>query len=100
MNRRLAVRIAISVATLALIAVAGVYGYNLGVARGLADAGRFAAAAPAGAPVFYPYPYYHPFVFFPFFPLLFLLFFLFVARAVFWRGGWRGCRGEVRPDRG
>jgi len=77
-------------------ALAGVafYSYNLGVAQGVAQgvAERVAAAPGAtGVPVvIWPRPWGFGFGFFPFFPFLFILFWFFVARALFWRGVWRG----------
>ena len=83
----------IGLVVLAMLAAVGVYTYNLGVAQGLAESGRFAVAPGAGAPVvaFWPRPW--GFGFFPFFPLLFVLFWFIVLRGLFWRGGrWaRGC---------
>ena len=70
---------------------AGIYGYNIGVAHGIAQsaalAQRAAAAAPGAAPVvFYPRPWGFGFGFFPFAPLFFILFWILIARALFWRG--------------
>src|SRR4051794_21865299 len=75
----------------AALAGFGFYAYNLGVAHGVAEAGRIAAPA-GGAPVVMMWrPWGFGFGFFPFFPLLFFfLIWLFAARALFWRGGWRG----------
>ena len=70
----------------------GFYSYNMGVARGVAEAGQIAAPS-GGTPVFvmWPRPWGFGFGFFPFFPLIFfVLFWLFASRVLFWRGGWRG----------
>jgi hypothetical protein len=100
---------------IALLAIVGGYGYQLGVARGIAESARFAAPA-AGVPVvgWWPHPWgfgfgFFPF-FFPFFPLLFILFWFVVIRGLFWRrrswyGYGGGCGGYRRgfvaedPDR-
>jgi hypothetical protein len=71
----------------------GYYVYNLGLAQGVAEAGRISAAPSGTAPVVVMWPRPWGFGFFSFFPLLFfLLIWLFAARALFWRGGWRGRR--------
>jgi hypothetical protein len=76
-----------------MLASVGGFTYNLGVAHGLAESGRFAVAAGTGAPpvVFWPRPW--GFGFFPVFPFFFVLFWFAVLRGLFWRGGWggRGC---------
>jgi len=72
-----------------LLVGAGMYGYNLGVARGVAEASRVVAAPGSGVPLiaWYPRPWgFGFFPFFPVFPLLFILFGFFVLRALFWRG--------------
>jgi hypothetical protein len=82
------------VAVLAMVMLAGVgfYSYNLGVAHGIAESGRIAAAPVAGGVptvVYWPHPW--GFGFFPFFPLLFFFLFFFVLRGLFWRAGcWGG----------
>jgi len=85
---------------LALFVGAGVYVYDLGVARGLMQGAQSVAAAPgAAAPAVPVVPYwaYYPrpwgFGFFPFFPLLFILFAFIALRGLFWRRRWygRGC---------
>jgi hypothetical protein len=92
-NRHVFRAVLLAVAIVGALTAAGFYGYNLGVARGLAESpAAFAApAAAGGAPIFvYPRPWGYGFGFFPFFPLLFIFFWIFVARALFWRGGrWR-----------
>ncbi len=92
----------IGLGAIALLAVVGVYAYNIGVAHGLAESGRFAVAPGAGVPVgpWWPRPWgFGFFPFFPVFPLLFLLFAFVIARALFWRGAWhgRGYCGGVPP---
>ena len=77
-----------------IVALAGVgfYGYNLGLANGVAESTRIVAAPGGAAPtvVIWPRPWGFGFGFFPFFPLLFILFWIFVLRGIFWRGaGWR-----------
>jgi hypothetical protein len=80
-----------------LLLVTGVaaYGYNAGVANGLAQAGGTAAAAPA----FAPHVFFGPLLFFGFFgfllKLLFIGFLIRLALGFFWhgRGGpWGGRR--------
>jgi hypothetical protein len=82
-----------------MLAVIGVYAYNLGVAQGIAESGRLAAAPGAAAPVVvWGRPW--GFGFFPIFPLLFLVFWFVVLRGLLWRGRWygRGCGyGGVPP---
>src|SRR5437773_4263930 len=102
MGYRIAGRIAAALVLVAALAGAGMYGYNLGVMRGLADSARFVAAPAAGAPVvmIWPHPWGYGFGFFPIFPLFFLFLFGFVAlRALFWRRArWdRGCGGGWTP---
>jgi hypothetical protein len=107
MNRRLGLLVGVSLVAIMLGVGAGMYGYNLGVARGIAESSRLVAAPGtpgAGAPViaYWPYPWALGFGFFPFFPvfpLFFILFWFFIARALFWRGGCYG-RREAHPDRG
>jgi hypothetical protein len=71
---------------LALLALAGVYLYDLGVARGLAEGG---GAAPV---LLWRRPW--GFGFFPLFPFLILLWI--ALRGFFWRGPWSG-RGWYGP---
>jgi len=82
----------VGIAVVALLALVGVYAYNVGVAHGLAEGGRIAAAPGAAAPIvaWYPRPWGFGFGFFPFFPLLFILFWFVVLRGLFWRGRWHG----------
>ena len=78
---------------LAGLTFVGVSAYQLGVARGLAEA-QFAGAPAAGVPVMvWPHPWgfgFGFFPFFPFFPLLFILFWVFALRGLFWRRAWYG----------
>ena len=82
---------------LAMIALVGVFTYNLGVAQGVAQ-GAPAIAAPAPGAVA-PMVYYYPrhwgwgFGFFPFAPLLFFILFFGVMRRLWWGPRWhrRGC---------
>ena len=106
MRGRTALQVILALLTLALVAGVGAYTYNLGVARGIAEAGRVVSAPSGSVPVvaFWPRPWGFGFGFFPFFPLLFILFWFFVVRALFWRGPWGrggwgyGCRyGGVPP---
>jgi hypothetical protein len=103
----------IGLAMLGLFVGAGVYVYDLGVARGIMQGAQTVAAAPgaAAAPVvpYAPYWAYYPrpwgFGFFPFFPLLFVVFAFIALRGLFWRRRWygygRGCgygRGRYGYD--
>jgi len=89
MSNRFGWRLVAGLLVIAALAGFGYYAYNLGVAQGVAEAGRI--AAPSGsAPVVV---MWRPlgFGFFPLFPLLFILFWFFLARGLFWRGAaWRG----------
>jgi hypothetical protein len=91
MNNRFGLRLIGGILVVAALVGFGYYAYNLGVAQGVAEAGRIAAPS-GGAPVvvMWPRPWGFGFGFFPFFPLVFILFWFFVARAWFWRGAWRG----------
>jgi hypothetical protein len=86
---RLGFRIVAGVLMVAALMTVGMYAYNLGIARGMAESSRVVAGT--GVPVV---AVWHPwgfgFGFFPFFPLLFILFWVFAVRGLFWRGGWRG----------
>ena len=93
-NRHVFRAVLLAVAIVGALTAAGFYGYNLGVARSIAESPAAVAAPAAGAPiVVYTRPWGFGFGFFPFFPLLFIFFWVFVARALFWRGPrWgRGC---------
>ncbi len=80
---------------IALVVLAGVYVYDLGVAHGLRE-GAAATGVAGGHTPFFGWERPWGFGFFPFFPVLFILFWFVVVRAVFWRGrwwyspGWRG----------
>ena len=83
-------KLLIVVLMLLAAAGAGIYGYNIGVAHGIAQSAALAervAAAPGVAPVvFYPRPWGFGFGFFPFAPLFFIVFWLLILRGLFWRG--------------
>ena len=87
-NRSLLTTLAIAALAVAGAAAIGIGAYNAGVAHGIAEFGRL-AAAPAGT---YPYGWHRPwgFGFFPIFPFFFFLFFFFIVRGLLWRGPWRG----------
>jgi hypothetical protein len=81
-----------------LALVVGLWAYDLGLSRGLAQ------QLPPPAPGVYPWAYYRPWGFGPVFPLFFLVFWFFVIRFAFrgplgrWRGGpWRGGWGSPYP---
>ncbi len=83
--------------TVAMLAIVGVYAYNLGVAHGVAETSRLIAApgdAAAAIPVWPRHYWGHGFGFFPFFPFLFILFWFCLARGIFWRGGWHHRRWD------
>ena len=93
MHRRIGFQLLVGLLVLAVAGAVGLYGYNLGVAHGLARAGAAAGALP-------PWGYGRPwgFGFFPFFPIFpfvfFILLWVFLGRALFWRGrryGGFGC---------
>jgi hypothetical protein len=89
MGSRFGFRFVAGLAVIAALAGAGFYGYNLGVAHGIAESSR-AVAIPGGAApvvVFWPRPWGFGF---GFFPLFFIVFWIFIARGLFWRGAWRG----------
>jgi len=88
---------------LALATAAGMFGYNLGLARGLALSAPALAAPGAAAPlIIYPYPWHWGwgFGFFPFFGLLWLFLLFGLIRRLAWgRGGWRSGYGGHRGFR-
>jgi hypothetical protein len=93
MNGRNLFRILLVLVLLAVIAVAGIYVYNIGLAQGRIQAAQLANPGNGTTP-YLPYwygPFFHPFGFgfglFGFFFLLFLAFI--VTRLLFWRT-WRG----------
>jgi len=89
MGDRFGFRLVMGAVVIAALAAVGFYGYNLGLAHGLAEGSR-AVVVPGGAvPVVALWP--RPWGFgFGFFPLFFIVFWIFVLRALFWRGRWRG----------
>ena len=98
MGERFGFRLLLGIALVGMLAAVGVYTYNLGLAHGIAQSGQLVAAPGGGAPVvIWPRPW--GFGFFPFFPLM-ILFWIVVARALFWRGAWRGrgCRYDGPRD--
>jgi hypothetical protein len=67
--------------------------YNVGLTRGLAQAGAM-SGAPLPPPPYYGYYYPHPWGFGLFGPFLFLALWFVVLRGLVWRGSWhRGWRG-------
>jgi hypothetical protein len=76
----------------ALLAAAGVFIYNLGVAHGLAEGAGTAVAGRNGPFIGWWRPWGFGFGFFPFFPFLFILLWFVVLRGLFWRGPWYGRR--------
>jgi len=99
-NRGLIRGIAIAVLVLAAATALGIGAYNAGVAQGIAESGRFAAAppsAPGAVPYVYVWPHHWGFGF-GFFPIFFLIFFFFALRGLLWGGPWR--RGWGGPWRG
>jgi hypothetical protein len=100
MGDRFGFRLMLGIAMVAALAAVGFYTYNLGLAHGVAQAGQVVTAPGTTAPVvIWPRPWGFGFGFFPFFPLM-ILFWIFVARALFWRGAWRGrgCRYDGPRD--
>jgi hypothetical protein len=88
---------------IALLAVLGVYVYDLGVAHGLAEGAKVTGLGGREAPLFgwwRPWGFGFGFGFFPFFPFVILLWL--VLRAFFWRGSWygRGWYGRGWYERG
>ena len=92
---------------LLLAAAVGFWAFQAGVAQGIEQSGKI-AAAPSGTPGPYPYPYpyygwHRPWGFGFFFgPLFFIAFWLILIRGVFWRrrawyGGPRGYGGGCGP---
>ena len=82
MGNRVGVKVLFAVLLVASAIGAGMYGYNVGVAQGIAQSA--AAAAQTGAqptPVmFYPRPWGFGFGFFPFAPLFFIAFWILIFR--------------------
>lgn len=97
MGDRFGFRLVMGIVLVVALAAVGFYTYNLGLAQGIAQSGQLVTAPGTAAPVvIWPRPW--GFGFFPFFPLM-ILFWIFVARALFWRGAWRGrgCRYDGPP---
>jgi hypothetical protein len=97
MRDRFGFRLLLGLALVGALAIVGVYTYNLGLAHGIAQSGQLVAAPGSGVPVvIWPRPWGFGFGFFP----LMILFWIFVARALFWRGAWRGrgCRYDGPRD--
>lgn len=104
MNRPVWLRWLGALSAIALLALLGVYIYNLGLAHGLAEGAKVGSLGGGDGPVF---GWWRPwgFGFFPLFPFLILLWI--VLRAFFWRGawyrrrwygsGWNDGRGGVPP---
>ena len=101
MNGRIVFGVLLALLVLAGVAAVGVYAYNAGVARGLAENVTLAAPGAEGVAPALPYAYGYggPFFFHrPFgwgfgplgclFPLLFFVLFFGLLRGVFWRGRW------------
>src|SRR5262245_40505558 len=89
MGNRMAVKVLVALLAVLVIAGAGFYGYNVGVAHGVTQSAALAeraAAAPGTPVVFYPRPWGYGFGFFPFAPLFFIFFWILIFRSLFWRG--------------
>jgi hypothetical protein len=106
MGNRIGIKLLFAVLLAAMTIGAGLYGYNVGVARGIAQSAALAergAAAPGAPVVFYPRPWGFGFGFFPFAPLFFLVFWILIFRGLLWRGPrWArgygyGCAPGVPP---
>jgi len=100
MGNRFAFRLLIALVTIATLAAVGFYGYNLGVAHGVAQSGHALTPGTPSPYAYWPHPWGFGFGFFPFFPLVFIiLFWVLIVRGLFWRGRWgRGaCYGGVPP---
>jgi hypothetical protein len=101
MHRRAWFRLLAGLSAVALLALTGVYLYDLGVARGLAEGARLGGVAGVDAPIGWRRPWGFGFGFFPFFPFLFALLWLAVVRGLFWRGRpWYGRGRYWRGDDG
>ncbi len=93
MNRPAWIRWLLGLSALALLAVMGVYVYNLGVAHCLAGASNVTDLGGRGAPfVGWWRPWGFGSGFFPFFPFLLFLLWVAVLRGFLWRGPWYGRR--------
>lgn len=90
MDRRVWLSWMVGLPAIALLALLGVYIYDLGVAHGLAQG---TGAGFRDAPVVgWWRPWGFGFGFFPFFPFVFILLWFAVLRGFFWRGPWYGRR--------
>jgi hypothetical protein len=84
-----------ALAVVALLVLIGVWIYDLGVARGLAEGANVAGFGARDGPfIGWWRPWGFGFGFFPFFPFLILLWL--VLRAFVWRGPWYGRRWYAR----
>jgi hypothetical protein len=101
MNGRIIFRVLLALVLLAAVAAVGVYAYNAGVARGLAENVALAPPGEDGVPALpYAYGYGAPYFFHrPFFgygfgplgclfPLLILFLVFGLMRGIFWGGSW------------
>jgi hypothetical protein len=89
MRNRFGVKVLFAVLLVMAAIGAGMYGYNAGLAQGIAQSAAAAAqtgTAPAAPVMFYPRPWGFGFGFFPFAPLFFIVFWLLIFRGLFWRG--------------
>jgi hypothetical protein len=86
---------------LALVAMVGVYAYNLGVAQGLAESARLTNTNGTTPIAYWPYPWHYGIGFFPFGPLLFIFLWFLLLGGLFRRGAWgpgrRYSYGAVPP---
>lgn len=98
MDRRTWFRWLLGASALAVLALLGVYIYDLGVAHGLAEGAKVTDLGSRGAPfIGWWRPWGFGFGFFPFFPFLLILLFVALLRRLFWRGPWYGRRWYGRP---
>ena len=88
MGNRIGVKVFFAVLLLMAAIGAGMYGYNVGMAQGIAQSAAAAqtGTAPAVPVMFYPRPWGFGFGFFPFAPLFFIVFWILILRGLFWRG--------------
>lgn len=90
MRNRIGVKVLFAALLVTAAIGAGMYGYNVGVAHGIAQSAAAAAqtgTAPVMPVMFYPRPWGFGFGFFPFAPLFFLVFWVLIFRGLFWRRG-------------